>query len=178
HGLYLMVNHAWRSLKQRMGWIGRGRWGNFGAGALTFLAVVVGWVFFRAESFSTAVDLLRGMVGLNGVTFSKGLGNTNFASIMRGYGADFFGAMHLTNLDAFKAIRILVPGLFVVFMLPNVQQIMANYESVSDAPKKISEKQTGLIWQSSLLGAFVFLMIGFLVIINLHKQSTFLYFQF
>jgi len=178
HGLYLMVNHAWRNLKQRMGWIGRGRWRNFGAGALTFLAVVVGWVFFRAENFSTAVDLLRGMVGLNGVTFSKGLGNTNFASIMRGYGADFFGAMHLTNLDAFKAIRILVPGLFVVFMLPNVQQIMANYESVSDAPKKISEKQTGLIWQSSLLGAFVFLMIGFLVIINLHKQSTFLYFQF
>ena len=90
----------------------------------------------------------------------------------------FFGAMHLTNLDAFKAIRILVPGLFVVFMLPNVQQIMANYESVSDAPKKISEKQTGLVWQSSLLGAFVFLMIGFLVIINLHEQSTFLYFQF
>ncbi len=178
HGLYLMVNHAWRNLKQRMGWIGRGRWRNFGAGALTFLAVVVGWVFFRAENFSTAVDLLRGMVGLNGVTFSKGLGNTNFASIMRGYGADFFGAMHLTNLDAFKAIRILVPGLFVVFMLPNVQQIMANYESVSDAPNKISEKQTGLIWQSSLLGAFVFLMIGFLVIINLHKQSTFLYFQF
>jgi len=178
HGLYLMVNHAWRSLKQRMGWIGRGRWGNFGAGALTFLAVVVGWVFFRAENFSTAVDLLRGMVGLNGVTFAKGLGNTNFASSMRNCGAEFLGAMHLTNLDAFKAIRILVPGLFVVFMLPNVQQIMANYESVLDAPKKSSEKHTGLVWQSSLFGTFVILMIGFLVIINLHKQSIFLYFQF
>ena len=66
----------------------------------------------------------------------------------------------------------------MVFMLPNVQQIMANYESVLDAPKKSSEKHTYLVWQSSLFGAFVILMIGFLVIINLHKQSIFLYFQF
>jgi D-alanyl-lipoteichoic acid acyltransferase DltB (MBOAT superfamily) len=178
HGLYLMVNYAWRSLKQRMSWTGIGRWGNLGAGILTFLAVVVGWVFFRAENFSTAVDLLRGMLGLNGITFSKGLGNTGLASIMRNYGAEFFGAMHLTNLDAFRAIKILVPGMFVVFMLPNVQQIMANFETVLDSPNKPGEKQTGLVWQSSLLGVFMMMMIGFLVIINLHKQSAFLYFQF
>jgi len=47
HGFYLMVNHAWRGFKQKMGWGDGGRLARFGAGALTFLAVVVGWVFLE-----------------------------------------------------------------------------------------------------------------------------------
>jgi D-alanyl-lipoteichoic acid acyltransferase DltB (MBOAT superfamily) len=46
HGFYLIVNHAWRYGKRRMGWGAGGRLANLGAGALTFLVVVIGWVFF------------------------------------------------------------------------------------------------------------------------------------
>src|SRR6185436_7232213 len=55
HGTYLIVNYAWRGFKQRMGWRGTGRLATFGATALTFLAVVVGWVLFRAASFFSAM---------------------------------------------------------------------------------------------------------------------------
>ena len=113
-----------------MKWTKEGRLSNFGAGVTTFLAVVIGWVFSVLRMFLLRSIFLKGMAGLNGITFSRGLGNTIYASTMRDYGIDFFGAMHLTNLNAFEAIKVLVPGMFIVFMLPNVQQIMASYKPV------------------------------------------------
>ena len=35
---------------------------------MTLLAVVVGWVFFRARDFDAALSMLGGMVGRNGLT--------------------------------------------------------------------------------------------------------------
>ncbi|HWK44002.1 MAG TPA: MBOAT family protein [Stellaceae bacterium] len=67
HGLGLIVNHGWRALLRRVG-IAPGRFGPAGriAGvALTFMVVVVGWVFFRAESVDAATRILAGMAGLN-----------------------------------------------------------------------------------------------------------------
>jgi D-alanyl-lipoteichoic acid acyltransferase DltB (MBOAT superfamily) len=66
HGAYLQVNHAWRHAieahPEMRAYIDRHAlpaavlsW------CLTFLAVVVAWVFFRAESFTGAANLLRGM---------------------------------------------------------------------------------------------------------------------
>ena len=36
---------------------------------ITFLFVVMTWVFFRAESFDGAINVLQGLIGLNGVAF-------------------------------------------------------------------------------------------------------------
>ena len=65
HGLYLAANHVWRR------WFGEGaartRIGAFASVALTFIAVNVAWVFFRAPSVEVGRDLLGGMFGEFGV---------------------------------------------------------------------------------------------------------------
>ena len=69
HGIFLAVNHLWRSVRALLGHdlavstlpgriAGRG---------LTFICVVFAWVFFRADSFATAWSMLSGMAGLNGI---------------------------------------------------------------------------------------------------------------
>lgn len=68
HGIYLMVNHAWNRMA------GGRRWAvtpgaKVCGRTITFLAVVVGWVFFRAASVDDAVVMLRGMAG-----FGEGAG--------------------------------------------------------------------------------------------------------
>ena len=69
HGLYLMVFHAWRRLVGGRGWrlpvplapvVSGMSW------LLTFLLVVVAWVFFRAESFAAATAILQAMSGAHG----------------------------------------------------------------------------------------------------------------
>jgi alginate O-acetyltransferase complex protein AlgI len=66
HGGYLIIAHAWRHFAGA-----RGRsvspLGRLAAGSLTFLAVTVAWAFFRAEDVPTALDILRGVCGLNGL---------------------------------------------------------------------------------------------------------------
>ncbi|MFI4982293.1 MAG: MBOAT family O-acyltransferase, partial [Nevskiales bacterium] len=69
HGIYLVVNHAWRAARQMLG-IREGACGIAGrlaAWSLTFLAVVIAWVFFRAPDLRTALDVLAGMAGRHGV---------------------------------------------------------------------------------------------------------------
>lgn len=66
HGIYLTVNHAWRIFRKEGAFITRlVAFRPIGV-ALTFLAVVVGQVFFRAASTRDAVQLLGGMFACNG----------------------------------------------------------------------------------------------------------------
>jgi alginate O-acetyltransferase complex protein AlgI len=69
HGLYLMLFHAWR--RGAAHWsLTTTRWAAAVtvplAWSATFLAVVVAWVFFRAESLPAATSILRGMAGQHG----------------------------------------------------------------------------------------------------------------
>ena len=64
HGFYLMINHGWSAIfkgkiKTKVGLII--------AWAITFLAVVISWVPFRAESIEGMGNVLSGMFGLHGV---------------------------------------------------------------------------------------------------------------
>jgi D-alanyl-lipoteichoic acid acyltransferase DltB (MBOAT superfamily) len=66
HGLYLQLNHAWRHLVERSPRLQarlarHSTMAAVAAWALTFLAVVVAWVFFRAETFTGAANMLAGM---------------------------------------------------------------------------------------------------------------------
>ncbi len=73
HGGYLVVNHAWRALRVRFGRPGpSGGVGRWAARLLTFLAVVVAWVPFRAESFEAAGRILAGLSGFNGIILPPG----------------------------------------------------------------------------------------------------------
>lgn len=58
HGAYLVINHALRRVPGRRGKLVHG------AGAVvTFVAVVLAWVFFRAASIDVALAVLRAMAG-------------------------------------------------------------------------------------------------------------------
>jgi D-alanyl-lipoteichoic acid acyltransferase DltB (MBOAT superfamily) len=69
HGAYLVVNHFWLWLRERLGigaatgiraWMGRA------AGvALTMLCVMVGWVYFRATELESANGIVASMFGFN-----------------------------------------------------------------------------------------------------------------
>ena len=77
HGVMLTINQAWRTLRPRF-------WRHQKSHdlimtpvgfVLTFGAVVVTFVLFRASSLTAAVAILRGMAGLNGVTIPYAIGS-------------------------------------------------------------------------------------------------------
>jgi alginate O-acetyltransferase complex protein AlgI len=66
HGLLLAANRLWILGRLPALWRGISR-------PLTFVAVVVGWVFFRADSIGRAGALLKSMCGMNGAKPHEGL---------------------------------------------------------------------------------------------------------
>lgn len=172
HGLYLTINHGWILFKQRMNWTRK----TFCAGTITFMAVVVGWVFFRSANIAAAIDMLKGMAGLNGVSMKYT--NTEFAITMSNYGVNLLGLMPLTGINPGNAMSTLLLGLLIVFKLPNLQQITSRYEPTLNSPEQLTDKRSLLTWHPSFTNALLVLLFGYFVLTNLHKQSTFLYFQF
>jgi D-alanyl-lipoteichoic acid acyltransferase DltB (MBOAT superfamily) len=80
HGLYLILNHGWRSLRgARENPTPLGRAAARGG---TFLAVLVAWVLFRAETPEAAFGMLAGMAGLAGATAPATLGADTWAGLL------------------------------------------------------------------------------------------------
>jgi D-alanyl-lipoteichoic acid acyltransferase DltB (MBOAT superfamily) len=67
HGLALTVNHGWRALRRIYHWDRSFGWaGTALAVIVTFIAVVIGLVFFKSTSMDQAFAVLRGMAGFGG----------------------------------------------------------------------------------------------------------------
>ena len=64
HGSYLVINHGWDALRAHVA-LPKLPGSSALAWAITFLAVVIAWVVFRATSFHGAMAVLDGMIGRN-----------------------------------------------------------------------------------------------------------------
>ncbi len=170
HGSFLMANHAWRAFKP-VALITRVPWGLriFVATALTFLAVVVAWVFFRAHDLPTALRMLRGMAGLNGAGVMPVPALSDIDLFLMMAKANWLGPYA-------NDVVLYVTGLLVVFFLPNSQQLVWGMMPVTD---KASELPViPLRWSPHPAWAVLLALgCGFCLML-FTGTSEFLYFQF
>jgi D-alanyl-lipoteichoic acid acyltransferase DltB (MBOAT superfamily) len=74
HGVYLTINHAWHAVLLRTETRSRSNIATrLSAQAITFVAVVVAWVLFRATNLDTAWIILRSMSGIGINSTSQGI---------------------------------------------------------------------------------------------------------
>jgi D-alanyl-lipoteichoic acid acyltransferase DltB (MBOAT superfamily) len=173
HGLYLVINHAWRALFG--GWLGNTRTYRVLAWAVTFLAVVVGWVFFRAVTLDGALELLRGMAGLNGID----LPNALYVRLQPLHGIfDGLGiGASLGGGRDFVMTWLWVATLFLIsVVMPNTQEIMSRATPALEFDA--AAVKTRLLWQPNRRWAVATSVIGVVGILALTRVSEFLYFQF
>jgi alginate O-acetyltransferase complex protein AlgI len=71
HGVYLCINHAWTNYGPSVAPRFAGP-ANVAAFALTFLSVVVAWVFFRADSIESAIYVLSRMADPAQIALGRG----------------------------------------------------------------------------------------------------------
>ena len=70
HGVYLCINHAWSNYAPKAP-PRFARLTDIAGAALTFLAVVVAWVFFRAPDMATALAVLSKMADPSNIAFGR-----------------------------------------------------------------------------------------------------------
>lgn len=188
HGLYLVANHGWRRLCTQTG-LSRFRatrlW-SLCAWSLTFLAVVVGWVFFRAESFKASFAMLRGMAGLNGVALPNAvrarLGDS-LSEFLDAIGVTVFSGGGSEFVATFLWLAALLP---IVLVAPNSIQLLRAYDPAITtfslrpvaAIKPLGRLIANARWRPTpLWSGYAAALFGFGVL-GLLSVSEFLYFQF
>ena len=174
HGFYLVINHAWQGLVGRVaGWPAVAEsWAAVAAGVLlTFTAVTVAWVFFRATSLDAALRMLTAMVGANGWVLPiewKGMIQTTLGSAA--------SPLRFDDLTAFAGARqVIWIGILlaIAWACPNSQQIMA---LLGRGRAGVQQGRRSMAWTA--LGAISVLVVLLAVINASHGVSEFIYFNF
>lgn len=125
HGLFITINQAWRILRPRL-WRDQGRYDRVMGPAgwvLTFGSVVVAMVFFRASSVTQALNILTGMLGVNGIA-------PHDVQLLLGPSMSLIEAVRLSeSFEAFVWIAIL---LAFTLLMPNSLEILRRFEPALD----------------------------------------------
>lgn len=185
HGSYLVVNHAFRALRERLGQdLTQSTWFGIWAGrGLTFLAVLVAWVFFRAESFGAARSILAGMVGSNGLVLPESY--LDALSRVPGFGSALLSAGaragELAPLPRGLQEILLLLGLAyaVVLWAPNTTEIFERHR-LTPRVRSRSDVSPGRWngWESNLAWAIGLGVLLALSLAAVAGKTEFIYFQF
>lgn len=149
HGTLLVINHWWRKLQiplpKPLSW------------TMTFVAVVVGWVIFRAASIKDAIAMLIAMTGVKGFIMHPSY--QPYQEWMDKFGANMNGELPRLAVSFGWMLTVLIGLLLWVTLLPNSQQVV--------------QKIKFNLWWATFLGC-----IATLCLLSLNRVSVFLYFQF
>jgi alginate O-acetyltransferase complex protein AlgI len=171
HGVMVALNHGWRFVFSgwrraygqgfpALGWLGR---------ALTFVSVVFGWVYFRADDINTGNRVAFSMLGGNGFSIPEGMSVPLLTHITSWGGI----------VDAPSAIFYLLLLLICVWVLPNTLELVWEDQDSSGSQGQTSTLrwQPTIVW-GLITGCFASAVIACFLVRDQLSQSEFLYFNF
>ncbi|MFT5852390.1 MAG: alginate O-acetyltransferase complex protein AlgI [Colwellia sp.] len=149
HGSYLMINHGWRAIRSHYFSSEVGVIESALAWFITFLAVMLAWVFFRAETLPGALSMLSMMAGIE----TKG---------------ELVDVVYVT-----KALKWCIPLLLISFIAPNSKKITDYLEQLLASQNSLLFRGKTVVLAAVTL-SFVFLF----SVTTISSMSEFLYFNF
>ena len=193
HGIYLTINHAWRQWRPKWDKVAYERIMKPVGFVLTFVAVTIGMVLFRAPTTASALHILHGMAGLDGVSVPMALLNRGggLASVLHRLGI----AGDMGSGASFIAAAVWIVALFLIAtLMPNSLELMRRYapalyfESAAKPAAAPGGSGSGIPKPSWRVGSmtvswtagWAFLIAAFFVFgaLGLSRPSEFLYWQF
>lgn len=187
HGLYLMINHAYRRISDAIPTLLNLFRLRVVSVSVTFIAVVVASVFFRATTLGGAQTILFSMFASRGVTLpadvAKGfslLGKSNMIPVLEGIGLRFSNVSgHIAIQDwGFAGVPLIVLLLLVVWFTPNAYEMVQQFRFTDGADGQVSPERL-----NSNSGVFIAVCSGIIFFIAVttifaSTPSEFLYFNF
>jgi len=182
HGFYLVLNHFWDWLRRKAPVLaaGEGHFARkFAAWTVTMLAVIVAWVFFRAESFGGAVTMLQGMTGQNGAVLHPSVARMFEPSgLLPGLGVRV-GGRGLPAAEFIPGLVYALAMLLIAALAPNIYQITRANQPTIDYPKHARDTRAPL-WRPTIVWGVFAGAVAMLAVAKVFSAapSEFLYFQF
>jgi alginate O-acetyltransferase complex protein AlgI len=165
HGVYLGINHLWQERRGKSVALAIGLPARALSWAVTFFAVVIAWVFFRARTADGAWQMLGNLFGLEA-------GSSAYISP---------GVLRLMDLPVLvgEPNLLLIGGgavalaLAIAVFLPDVPQLFG-YREFRRAP----ERASWLRWRPNGIWALISALALAISLFGMWQRLEFLYFQF
>ncbi|MCP4406192.1 MAG: MBOAT family protein [Gammaproteobacteria bacterium] len=175
HGLYLVINHFWRTIYKTLGWnlLENSLAYYWFSRIITFLAVVIAWVPFRAADADASISMLRSMFGLNGITLPTVLRYKlgDFGVYLEQSGVSFGGFFILDIVQwATYGAPAIIFLLLTSWFAPNTLQIMSYQNQTTEI--KVFRFKPSFAW------SFVTAVLLITCLSYMNRASEFMYFQF
>ncbi|APA67978.1 MBOAT family O-acyltransferase [Janthinobacterium sp. 1_2014MBL_MicDiv] len=181
HGAYLAIHKGWSALARTLRLPVGTRAGNVAATILTFIAVCVAWVFFRAPDMASALTIVQGMAGGFGLALPDALARQlqPLQPLLASLGVSFYLGGGTAFIESWTWIAI---AALLVFAMPNTQQIMRRFEPALDFQHAAAARGHGvarlLTWRASPAWAAAIALLALASMLALSRPAEFLYFQF
>ncbi|MCQ8179889.1 MBOAT family protein [Methylomonas sp. SURF-1] len=176
HGCYLIVNHGWHAVRRSLGHdlASSSRLGRLSGNLLTFLAVVVGWVYFRANDVDTAHRILASMLALPQLQLSP-----FYSAVVQQSALGAWVAVTGVSVSAEAILlAVLSVAVSITFLAPNTQQIMGRFYLAPRGAEESAVLIDNGIWSPNLCWAGLIGLAAVWALLGLTQISEFLYFQF
>ena len=179
HGAFLIINHGWRGMPQYASLCTNFIFRYFGV-LLTFTAVVIAWVIFRAENLETSMQIYSAMFGGNGISLPSFIGTSlgSQAEMLEKFGFSYQGMF--SNELIGSRVLLLLSGMFlIVWLLPNTLDIFKGHNPALGFDQYSDKnKRSFITWEPKPLIALIVAFMATIAIMFIQKESEFLYFQF
>ncbi len=181
HGGFILVNHVWQNFTRTMSWQ-PGRWLGLWrvlSFSLTFLCITVAWVLFRADNLDVAMNVYRGMAGLDGRFVLPATYENLLSPIVSSLGLTFVHFDAIRYFEGMREIGYLAVVLFLALILPNTQEWMSRWGACLEPIQIPNGTFTRmLLWRPSMVYLFVVVTILTVAVSQMFRPTEFLYFQF
>jgi len=173
HGIFLIVNHAWKSVRgprrptvisKSVGWL------------LTFLCFVVGMTLFRAANVQTAFGMFQAMAGFGTAGADAGFDPSLDFSLLAGgylsesYARAVFGAQWSVNASLNTAA-----ALAVMLLVPDTMEL---FDYRNGEPHSNWRRRLLVAWRPNLAWLTVVIVLFAVIFARLNQFTEFLYYQF
>ena len=183
YGFYLTINHAWRLIRPQL-WSDKASYERIMhplGFLLTFIAVAVAMVFFRSPTIGSAADLLKGLIGQNGVALPQAIYDHlgPLAGWLHRAGVASVAPELWSGQELGRMVMWIFASLFIALACPNTLQILDRYEPALGVKPSTTESAGRIIdWSASLPWAIAVSIVAACGILSLSGPSEFLYWQF
>ncbi|EZP39388.1 putative poly(Beta-D-mannuronate) O-acetylase [Janthinobacterium lividum] len=184
HGAYLAIHKGWGTVARTLHLPSDTRAGNVVATCLTFTAVCIAWVFFRAPDMASALTIFKGMGGGYGLALPDALAPYLLPAqpVLASVGVSFYLGGGTAFVESWTWIAM---AAVLVFAMPNTQQIMRRFEPALDFQEGQATAGAGglgglrwLTWRASPAWAAAIAALALASTLALNRPAEFLYFQF
>lgn len=181
HGVFLVINNCWETLikSSRVHPPRIGQIDAIVSWFITFLAVVVSWVFFRASTVKAALQITGSMFGIQGISLPNQLADYfGFLTFLEPFGVRFQGLQRTLSFSIVESVISLLVLMGIAFLLPNTQQWLGKYKLADTQSFWLDKFWHRLYWRPNLFWGCVSAFVSFIALLHMSRVSEFLYFQF